>query len=324
MKTITTFVFLIFISVSCSKTDFYNKPVSGVSPQTEVPTNGTYIDVEENFSILNEKQNMVDILLDIDNSGSMADNQESLSKNINLFIRALINQNLDFQFSVTTTDATKEHNGKKVCDDTKLNSAFLKKVGSSKFIKNMMNCVMIGTNGSGVEQGLQTSSNFLNRYNKTFLRKNSKLSIVIVSDEEDQSENTVESYVSNIQKYRSDAKIYSIITKDISHKTGDESIGTRYMLASSLTGGLNASITDDWDTTLDTIGSHIAEQFFTFKLKNAPKEGSLHLYNKETNEEIIAGFIYDQKENTLTFDLNQFPKENISLLIKYQFLKPRN
>ncbi|MCC7070943.1 MAG: choice-of-anchor D domain-containing protein [Deltaproteobacteria bacterium] len=124
----------------------------------------------------------VDVLFVVDNSGSMADDQEILAANFDAFIAAAANDpNLDFHLGVTTTDVLGGTGGPFV-------APFLRD-SSSGLASQFADQVHVGVGGGGLELGLEAMRRALDDYatstNAGFLRNDAALSVVVVSDEED-------------------------------------------------------------------------------------------------------------------------------------------
>ncbi|MEQ1665253.1 MAG: hypothetical protein ABL927_07760 [Bdellovibrionales bacterium] len=148
-----------------------------------------------------------DILWVIDNSGSMESSQSNVVNNLNSFIQDFSTKNLDFKMAVTSTDAYKEiFNGNTKCSqfrDGILNSSCNTVNGRtysgerilSPLTLNLTSVFLINASltdsannlfGSGDERAFQSIKQALNStLNAGFLRTDSFLSIIIVSDEDD-------------------------------------------------------------------------------------------------------------------------------------------
>ena len=138
-----------------------------------VPT-GTQTD---NFSQGGESK--ADILFVIDNSCSMGDEQEALGENSDLFIRNLMDSDVDFQIAVITTDSTALRGGIMTKDTSNLEDL-------------LEASIVAGVLGSPYEMGQEFAKLALEPggpldASSGFQRENSFLSVIIVSDEEDSS-----------------------------------------------------------------------------------------------------------------------------------------
>ncbi len=135
-----------------------------------------------------------DILFVIDNSYSMDGHQKNLASNIDLFVTEFLRQPiLSYNISVITTDTT-ANGGSACCGKFQGSPRVVNKKtldGSRKLASNMR----VGTGGSSteapfraVEQALDPT--MLSGWNQGFLRKNSALVIVFLTDANDQSPTT--------------------------------------------------------------------------------------------------------------------------------------
>jgi len=117
----------------------------------------------------------VDILFVIDNSGSMNIFQTHLANNMNAFMNAFTSLNADYQIAVITTD-NYNFQGPMVTN------------ASTNPVSELSAQVLTGTNGSGFERGISMSYEALQSGRdagpgSAFLREDSSLVIVYVSDE---------------------------------------------------------------------------------------------------------------------------------------------
>lgn len=148
----------------------------------------------------------VDILWVIDNSGSMEWAQQALASKFESFANQLLAANVDFQLGVTTTDMCRPD---KTVDEfcpvsTKVSATGLQGnlvavpqstsrflLGSSASVVDSFRAMaMRGTTGSSLEQGLSAAKYAVQKsaaggFNAGFVRPDAKLSVVVLSDEED-------------------------------------------------------------------------------------------------------------------------------------------
>lgn len=125
----------------------------------------------------------VDVLFVVDNSGSMADDQQLLADNFAAFFAdALTGNAQDFHVGVTTTDILSARAARGAL------------VGSPSIITNttsnlenaFQQNVLVGVDGDGLELGLEAMRlAFEHPANAGFLRANAALSVIFISDEED-------------------------------------------------------------------------------------------------------------------------------------------
>ncbi len=147
---------------------------------------------------------MIDILWIVDNSASMAEEQQALGSNFESFIDQLALSGLDFQTAVTSTDtcdavqptqlelvmcpsddASLQHQGRfmGLPGQTVLNAS------TPNLTSLFSDYTNIGTNGSVFEHGLTAAkmgiAKSLSGENETLVRDGAFLSVIVLSDEED-------------------------------------------------------------------------------------------------------------------------------------------
>jgi hypothetical protein len=160
---------------------------------------------QQNEGAFNSK---IDILWVIDNSGSMESSQQAVINNLNSFMADFVAKDLDFKMAVTSTDAFRdEYMGTHKCAvfrDGLLNINCNPVSGNTytgvrvmdRFTPNLMGVFAINTlltdtvrniYSNGDERAFQSMSRALTGepLNAGFLRPDSFLSVIIVSDEDD-------------------------------------------------------------------------------------------------------------------------------------------
>jgi hypothetical protein len=283
--------------------------------------NAQLIDKNEIFTQKTIKNGDVDILWVIDDSGSMEDNQTALANNLSTFITNFLKFDVDFKMAITTTDGTKKHNGIMVGDANALTYSAAK-ANQAKFISNFKSLVQVGTQGSGIEQGLKCAKSFFDRYSSSFLRTDANLAIVFISDEEDQSDLKVDEYVSyykTLKKNPGMVKTYSIVTQKLLPDQQWESIGLRYNYLSNKTAGYIGDLDKNFYTTLGEIGTNITSLVDSFIIADAPYLGKIQVL--VNGVEIKTGFTFNAKTRAITFNSQNIPINGSNITVKYQVVK---
>lgn len=166
--------------------------------------------VQKNQQVTIATRNKADILIVIDNSGSMEPEQKNMAQRFATFIDEL--KNLDWQLAIITTDVSS--------DSVRRDGRFLEFSGMSGtyILKSSMDATAVRTafantiqrplyngqgEGSGFEQGIkasyraiqrsQDSSTTVNDPNRAFFRSDAALSIIVVSDDGEGGGITLES-----------------------------------------------------------------------------------------------------------------------------------
>lgn len=194
-----------------------------------------------------------DILFVIDDSCSMTEEQQALAANFRTLLDHVQNENIDFQIGVTTTDVS----------PTGAQGALIGPIISSSSAdpeSEFAAQVMMGTNGSPFEQGLEASRLALSQnINAGFVRADAGLVVIYLSDEDDQSPDAVTDYVSFVQGLKNGlpATLNTIVGAapgGCTGPSGSAGAGLRYLDASAATGGANSSICSaDWSAALTNV-----------------------------------------------------------------------
>ncbi len=232
--------------------------------------------------------NMVDILVVVDNSGSMADEQTKLRQGFNGFLSYLSTSGFNYKVGVVTTylDSNPSANQNirtgnfyEVIDDIKNNETNIcPSLGCPP--QNMQQARLYGKE-RGIERAIAAIKG-----NRSFFRDQAELVVIFLSDEDSGCEYTdydnfiCEQYFSDHQnaddlmqavksRFGNDKHFtaHSIVDTGnsacvrprVEYETNNPSIGKLYMEGSSETGGQVACIyTDDYDNVLRNIAEDIA------------------------------------------------------------------
>lgn len=253
----------------------------------------------------------LDVLMVVDNSGSMSASQSSLATNFPSFINYFKNKGYDYRIAVTTSDA---YYGDQFvssgCSLCNVNQTRFRKGASGVSIldNNTPNLtsvfsenVSVGTSGSGDERAFSSIKAALSSsLNVGFHRPDAFLAVIIISDSDDFSHDDInlnESYsqptlhpVTNYVTYlnsftNGQPKLdYSVSTIGVLDTTcrdrlaSENKISNRYMTLSDLTGGSKNSICNSFATVLDNISTSIASQTqASFHLSRPPIISSIRV-----------------------------------------------
>ncbi len=278
----------------------------------------------------------VDILFTIDNSCSMGDEQNALSTNFAAFIQFAEAQALEYQIAVTTTDVT--GNGEA--------GRFVPLTGSAAdrivtpqttpspetvFVSN----VNLGTSGSASELALQASYLALSNplifgHNAGFLRRDAVLSLVIVTDEPEQSSGTVDFYINfflSIKGFRNtnlfSASAISGGESGCNGAGGNASAAPRLVATAARTGGIDASIcTPDWSRTLEDLSTTAFGFKSRFFLTNQPVISTIRVLIDmvevpATSPGGTVNWSYDFATNSINFSAFSTPEPGAEIDVEY-------
>lgn len=276
----------------------------------------------------------VDVLWVVDTSGSMAKRQAEVAKQIPFFIEGLNATGLDYQIGVTTMDMS--GSGSKGRLIAQAGTPLILTKSTSNLVNILAGRVMAGESGSPVERGREAmlaALNLakLNGANAGFLRQNSLLNVIFVTDEEDESDNAVD-YIAELDAIKPVlplgdrswvAHFMGVSPSDPTCKTaewGFSSPGTRYISLASASGGASESICDaDFRRALTNVRSRVLEMLTEFPLDRPPVEASIQVFvdgveipRSETN-----GWTYRKSANVIRFHGTAIPKAGARIHVAF-------
>jgi hypothetical protein len=260
----------------------------------------------------------VDILVVIDNSGSMKDEQKNMAQKIsNLLDRV---NGLDWQIGIVTTD---------MVDKTLGDGRLLKFPNGSYFITSKLSLstakdqfaktIQRAEKGNYIEQGIKGTYRAIERafnpketndkYNQSFFRKKAALAVVVVSDEDESGtafENSGTNLIDLVAKNFSLEKIFkfhSIIVRPgdkacLAISPSEHVEGKAYAALTAATGGILGDLcAKDYSNQLTVIGQDVANTQNTFPLTCVPMDinadGSPDVKVTSTSITSIPNFIIE-------------------------------
>lgn len=318
----------------CRTTDFdvsNKQPVNvkevEVFTQAEYPIKAFSVSTDDGRSAAIEefKQSVIplDILIVIDNSGSMAQEQQGLADKLRPLLSEVSDS--DWRINIINTDA----------DDPQCSRALVMKgdpLAEAKFKAG----IEAGTNGSRLERGFLRAVQGI-ECNNDWVRPDSVLAVLIVSDEDNCSlangnygcEDNIQELngqilinkLASIRKIGETARTYGILfgTEDnIEDCQGNNNVAAQYYEpVIELTKGVSASIcSNDYTETLESISADLSGLLRNrFQLANTPNEGSLKV---RIDDEDYEDFILEGNTLTLSERLDQGQQVSIEYLFGTQ------
>lgn len=221
----------------------------------------------------------VDVLLVVDNSGSMGPYQEKLGADFGGFFEYFAEGEVDWRLAVTHTDVRAgdfgQIRGPVVTPEAPDPTALFAEV------------VNVGTEGGGIEAGLAAAARVLESTRNDFPRYDASVSVIFVSDEQDASPQSVASYVNRYfelrgQRSREAFNASALTVSELADCTPEQfeasSPGTRYVEAARLTGGISANLcVDDLSSIVLDLALTTSTLTDTFYLRNKPDLDTLEL-----------------------------------------------
>ena len=265
---------------------------------------------------LQEETKIYDILWVIDNSGSMNAFQNILSSNMSNFMSYLNAQgDVDFRMGFITTD---QH---QLVAPYITNNTPNVALAASNIVSG------IGISGSGTEKGLEKALMALITFNATgeFLRNDSNLVIIFVSDEIDYSPLPTIDYINGYLNYKSISmlKAYAVIgdyPSGCNFSQGSLSrhadFGAEYYDVVNYFGGDWYSICDqDWSLNMQDLAQDITIRSIFELEKPDPIVDTIEVY--VNSQQVSSGWLYDPSDNSVHFDANNIPSSGQTIRIEY-------
>ncbi len=311
----------------------------GCAPEHEI----TRLDFEDSF--YQSGTDMADILWVIDDSNSMANEQEKVAQGFNRFIFAMgaAEDEVDFHLAVTSTDMDEANpeRGLLIGDPPYLTR-------DDDYLPMFIERVQVGVDGSDKERGLQAAYHAVSDpdaldHNDGFLRGDAVLALVFVSDENDCSDDNwltddmdgglcydindkLVSTAEYIRRFQGIKGIggrvvaSTIVGPDVSEGCDASWPGKRYMTIGSELDGVNGNICEsEYGELIHDIGTRIGAPQRTFYLTHRPVETSLVVYvdDEVVEADFDAGWMYDDEFVSVSFQGDYVPEFGTTVHIAY-------
>lgn len=280
-----------------------------------------YEDASNNFQVQGETR-PVDIVITVDNSGSMRQEQQELGAKVAEILDFV--KQADWRIALMTTDHSDSH--LKLLVDKHGKGTFEQK-------KSLLQSTIegFGTSGSGTERGIEQTIVGLkdddpNAPGSTWLRPNSVVAGVIVSDEDNcstgscaEDDQWMMDQIQGPQINRTpgdDARVYALIRRNAGECSEAARVGNTYLAAVNASGGLAGAICDtDYGPTLNAISANIGVVAnTTFELDFAPVPSSVQVW---INGSEYNGQLEINGKSISLSDANLAPGDEI--LAEYQY-----
>lgn len=264
----------------------------------------------ETFPIALKAQ--TDILLVVDDSGSMSEEQSLLANAATPLVNELLATGTSFQIGVVTTD---------MIDTAKQGRL----QGVPRYVTNstpspaaaLSTNIQVGVFGSADERGLDAFQAAVTTHatgaNNGFLRSGSSFGLLILSDEEDYSTSTVSDYASlflGLRTTASNRTMHAIVGPSPSGCTGAVTVadaGTRYLDFAQAVGGTSSSICESqgaFDSALAAFAGRTSGRPKTLLLSavpaGTPTVTSISASGTRTTLTSPAGFTWNAGSRVVT------------------------
>jgi hypothetical protein len=247
--------------------------------------------------VINSDNSKIDILFVVDNSGSMVKYQNNMAARISGFMDYV--RDLDYQIAVTSTDVKKETEYSKgkfrsfVPGGGEAPFKILDRKGTPNAAEAddlLGKAIQMGSNGDHNERGINATYLALNRAeNSDFFREDSKLAVVLISDEDECSTGNCsddydkpEKLVEFVNQKFGAGKVFTFhsiihpkneMPGECPDKHSESRFGKTYFDMSALTQGVVGSVCEsNYANQLDEIGKGTESLLRTVQLQCAPQD----------------------------------------------------
>ncbi len=258
-----------------------------------------------------------DVLFVVDDSASMREEQELLRANFRAFLEPLADSQADFQVGVTTTDVTAAEAGL-------LRGGIFD--GDTIMLERQLGAaLMVGTKGDRSERGMEAAHLALDGRNPGFPREGAMISVVVVSDEDDESDKSIRTYIDALAERAGEASfgvhgIVGDLPNGCATGTTAAAPGPRYAEAIALSAGYHESIcSSDYSELLNRVGLEVAGLPDTFPLSKIPAVETLEVFVDEVQIPLreVDGWFYEPSGNAIVFTGRAIPRPGMVVGVTY-------
>jgi hypothetical protein len=330
MLTLGSLILMASLSIGCSEVEFSpDKSVEGLNQDESItpdpnPAPGPQF-MAESFK-QKDRDPAVDILIVVDNSGSMSADQLKLGQKISSFLGYMAG--VDWHLGIVTTDVSPNSvsaNGAMI--DFPGTGSHILTQNTPDYLNKFLSTVVRSETGSGDEQAMravQLAIEQRNGANAGFFRDETDFVVIVLSDEDERSTgasgttgtdviNTFKAAWGNTKRIDG----YGIVirpgdTACYNEQNPGGSYGTYVDGFAKKTRGVLGSICDaDFGPTLATIGSRVRTLLTTFDLSQKPLPSSIRI--KFTPSHATTWYLNGQ-----TLEINNPPKAGTIVDVSYQ------
>lgn len=288
----------------------------------------------DNFGQQIEYNNKVDIVFMIDNSASMANNQDALKKAIPEFVDTLSKLKMDMHIAVVSSSmgGIDDPNG----------GQFL---GSPRFLTsatpNLSDAlgkrIQLGEAGSNVERGLDSLAtvmdlNYLAGAGAGFWRDDALLVFIALSNEDDKSAVGPQQFVSMMNalkpKFDNGAQSWFLNFIGVLDLSGDCSTTSEYVepgndwiAIADATGGIKADLcSKSYGTAASNIRERVVHMITDYKLSKKPVVDTIvvRINGVDIKRDTVNGWDYIEATNSIRFYGTAVPPANADIRIDFK------
>jgi hypothetical protein len=194
------------------------------------------------------------------------------------------------------------------------------KVGTCHWLEQGLEASLRALSSPLVDHADDPRTSLADDGNLGFYRPEAKLAVIFVSDEDDQSEADVASYLAFYKSLKADPVMLSVSAvvtpEDMSTCMSGTSAGSRYMELVDALGGVKESIcTLDWAASLGRLGDNAFGLNIVFPLTGVPADPTK--IEVKIDGVVVGGWSYDAGKNVILFTPLNPPPAGSHVEIRY-------
>ncbi len=287
---------------------------------------------------------VADVLLVIDNSGSMAEEQTRIASAVGVLVDEALANGIDFHVAVTSTGLEPileeptcpggasggergrffpvDHARPRVITtatpDARQVLADNVRVGLCHHLEQGMEAMKLALSRPLSVEADDDRTPEPNDGNAGFLRPEAQLAVIFVGEEDDHSGYELERYETFLRDLKGDnGFLVSAIVDVDAACAGASGVATRYLDLVARTGGTASSIcAADFGPILRQIAARAFQPPTTFTLSATPDAGGVSVFVNEV-EVPEADYVYDAATNSIRFDPRARPEPGAAIEVRY-------
>ncbi|MEI7973789.1 MAG: hypothetical protein WCH11_05425 [Bdellovibrio sp.] len=283
----------------------------------------------QSFSQIQAYNNKVDVLLVMDTSSSMLRFRDQLAEQIPSFISQLNLTQIDYRIGVTTMDLQPGGSGGKLLGSPKVLTQ-----NTPDLVQLLQDRIRFVLPGSIDEMGLESMRRVLDVEGKSFLRSDSLLVNIFLTDEDDYSSDTksfipVSRYVEDLDRRK--PRFQSGVRSWVAHLIGIDSfqemlncgaseVGSRYIdLVKNSNGHLAPVCSGRMSQMVENIRVQMLQLLSDYYLPRRPALGSIRVFVRglEVTRSQSNGWDYDAQTNKIRFFGSWIPGVYDSISVQF-------